>query len=634
MIKYIKIVALFLALILLIPIATIYTLPHLINTEALKAQITTAVETHTERKLAIPGNIKFSFYPKIELEINNLELSSIEGFDEQPFARIEKMVLRVKLLPLLQNQLSIQHITLNQLKLNLSKNSHDENNWDSIIKALQKNSLFQNPIEKLEINQATIQWKNNLINTFYTIDNLFIETNKLTFNHAFKVKSRFNLTTHQNQFSKSIALTSYIKLDPDLKHYDFNQSHITIQSKNKNSPAAKELPPFIFTAQDTTLNLSKQTLSIPAWSLQLLDAEIQGETSAVSLLNSPEFSGKIKTSSFNPRDIFEKLGYEFYIPKNSSALTEVLIKSKYTATLDSFIANDFYMRFDSAILKGFIEINSFNNPAIDFSLNLNKLAINHYVPEKNYPVAEWPLKSLRKLNLRGILNIESLGVSNITAGDVQIALLAENDLFQITRLESIIHGGKLEGEITLNIKTDKPTLNGHLQIIGLNPRSMLEEWSKISLETPNIDALHRLDLSLQIDSTQMLTKLSKIEVKLDKSSAEGVLNIAHASTPKVTTNFNIDHINLDHYLHQEQIKYGTLFTTTISNTLNSTLNIEQLTAFGQKCETITIQKIDIDTQPYLITIIPKKSKKREIKGDHFSKILDTLMKSQCLKEPI
>ncbi len=324
--KYIKVVALFLALIFLIPIAIIYALPHLINAKALKSQITTAIETQTERKLTVPGNIKLSFYPKTELEMNNLELSSVEGFDNRPFAHIKKMVLRVKLLPLLQNQLSIQHITLDQLKLNLSTNSRGENNWSNIIQALQKNSLLQKSVEKLEINQTTIQWKNKPTNTFYTIENLFINTNNLTFNHAFRVKSRFSLTSHPNQPSKNITLTSYIKLTPDLKHYDFNQSQITIQTKN--SAPAEEYPPIIFTALDSTLNLSRQTLSVPAWSLQLLDTEVQGETSVTSLLDSPKLSGKIKTSSFNLRGIFEKFGYEFYTPENSPAFTEVLIKSK------------------------------------------------------------------------------------------------------------------------------------------------------------------------------------------------------------------------------------------------------------------------------------------------------------------
>ncbi len=624
MMKYIKVMTLFLVSTLLISIVAIYTLPRLVNTEVLKARITTAIETHTERKLTIPADIKFSFYPKTELEINNLELSNLPGFDEQPFIHIKKMVLRVKLLPLLQNQFSIQHVILDQLKLNLRKNSQGENNWHSIIIALQKSDLIQNSTGKIEINQSTIQWKNDFANTSYTIDSLFFNTDKLTIDHASKVKSSFSLLTHQGQFYKNISLTSYIKADSSLENYNFNHSHITIQPENNEQSAEKH--PITFIAESGVLDFSKEILSIPSWNLQLAGAEIQGDTHGFSLLNAPTFTGTIKTSNFNPREFFEKLNLNLYTSQHPSAFTNLSIKSQYKATSDSFIADDFQMRFDKSILEGFIQIKGFSHPAIDFSLNLNKFKISHYLSEKNYPVADWPLKNLRKLDMRGVLKIESLDIFNLTSGDNRIVVLAENGLLQVTRIESIIHGGKLEGGLTLDIKTDKPTLNGYLQLIGLNPRSTIEEWKKISLETPSIDALHRLDLSLQIDSTQELTRLSEIEIKLDKSSAEGTLSIEHSSTPKITTKLDIDHLNLDHYLHPKQIQ-----VPIIKNTPSSTFNITHLTAFNQKCETVKIQKTDTPTKPYLITTTYNKTKNREITGDHFSELLQTFMTSQCLK---
>ena len=632
MIKSIKIVILFLALIFLIPTISTYTLPRIVNIETLKTFIIKAVETHTERKLTIHGNIKLSLYPKTELEISDLELSNIEDFDKKPFISIKTVTLQVKLLPLLQDQLSIQHTTLDQLTLNLRKNSENENNWSSIVKALQSSDLTHISMGKLQVNQATIYWQNDLTNTFYTLDNLFISTNKLSINHSLKVKSNFNLINPQNQSNKNITLTSYIKPDSNLKYYDFNQSNITIETKSRNQPEKQQ--PIIFSAESSTLNLSDQTLLIPSWNIQLFGAEIQGNTSGFALLDTPKFTGSIKTSNFNPRAVLEKIDDKIYTTRDPSALTKASIRSQYTATPDSFAANNFYMRFDKSILDGFIEINDFSNPVIDFSLNLNKLEINHYLPEKfsPVPIAEWPLKSLRKLDIRGILNIEHLNISNFTSGNSQIAILAENGLIQITRLESIIYGGELGGEMTLNIKTDRPTLSGHLKLTGLNPRIAIDELRKTPVETPYIDALHRLDASFQINATQESTKLSKIEIKLDKSSADGILNIEHSTPPKIATKLNIDNFNLDHYLPPEQTAYDALFTTQImQNILNSTLNIKQLTAFGQKCKAVTMKKNNTDTEPYLFTITTQKSEKREIKGNHFTKTLQTLMKSQCFK---
>ncbi len=625
-----KIVALFLAAILLISSAVIYTLPRLVDTEILKAHVISAIEAHTQRKLDISGKINFSFYPKTELELNDLKLSD-EGFDPPPFIKIKTATLKVKLLPLLKNQLSVQQITLDQLKLNLSTNSKGGNNWSSIVKALQNSNLTQSSMGKLLINQATIHWKNDLTNNTYTVDNLFLSTNKLSINHSLKMKSRFNFIDHQNQSNKSIVLASYIKSDSSLKHYDFNHSNITIKPKSSNQ-SEKEHPPIVFTAGSGILNLSKQTLLIPSWNLKLFGVDIQGETSGIALLDAPEFDGTIKISNFNPRTVFEEAGQKIYTARNPSTFTKASIKSQYTATPDSFVMNNFYMRFDNNILDGFVEINDFNNPAIDFSLNLNKLATNNYLPEKSFQISEWPLKTLRTLDVRGILKIESLDVLNLTTGNNQIAVLAENGLIQFTRIESIIHGGELGGEITLDIKTDKPKLNGRLQLTGLNPRSAIEEWKKSPLETPYIDAFHRLDFSFQIASTQEFSKLSEIEVKLDQSNAKGALNIEHSNPPTIAVEFNLDHFNLDHYLRPEQVAYNDLFTTmTLPNNLNSTLNIEQLTAFGHKCEAVKIQTTNTPKTSYLIKNTSEKAKDKHIVDDNFPKLLLSFMKSQCLK---
>ena len=115
-------------LILLIVIAMI-VLPMVIDPNQFKGQIAAAVESNTGRQLAIEGDLGLSVFPWLGLEIGATSLANAAGFSDRPFAKVDTVQVRVKLLPLLRKELQMDTVILKGLQLSLETDAGGNTNW-------------------------------------------------------------------------------------------------------------------------------------------------------------------------------------------------------------------------------------------------------------------------------------------------------------------------------------------------------------------------------------------------------------------------------------------------------------------------------------------------------------------------
>ena len=101
------------------------------------------VKLQTGRDLSIQDEIQLSVFPWLGLEISNVTLSNAPGFGDLPYARINKLDVKIELLPLLKKDLSIDKVLLHGLYLSLQKNAQGQNNWQDLAKA-EESGIKQN----------------------------------------------------------------------------------------------------------------------------------------------------------------------------------------------------------------------------------------------------------------------------------------------------------------------------------------------------------------------------------------------------------------------------------------------------------------------------------------------------------
>ena len=97
--KLVKILAWLVGLFVLLVIAAVVVLPMVIDPNDYKAEIVDKVEQVTGRSASIDGDLKLSVFPWLGIQTGRLGLGNAEGFGDQPFAKVEQVSVRVKLVP-------------------------------------------------------------------------------------------------------------------------------------------------------------------------------------------------------------------------------------------------------------------------------------------------------------------------------------------------------------------------------------------------------------------------------------------------------------------------------------------------------------------------------------------------------
>ena len=128
--RALRIVGIVIGCIVVLLIAAAIVLSLVVNPNDYKGRIEAAVQTSTGRSLTLAGNIHLAIFPSLALQLGPATLGNPPGFSSsQPFASLQRVSLRVHLLPLLHHQLEVGRVEIDGLDLRLVKNAQGQGNW-------------------------------------------------------------------------------------------------------------------------------------------------------------------------------------------------------------------------------------------------------------------------------------------------------------------------------------------------------------------------------------------------------------------------------------------------------------------------------------------------------------------------
>ena len=106
--------------------------PFFIDVNAYKSQIEKAVEDQTGRQLSI-GNIDASLLPWVGVELNDVHLANRSGFAKRDFLSVERLHVKLAVLPLLSKKIEIKHFEVVSPVIYLERRSNGESNWGDLV---------------------------------------------------------------------------------------------------------------------------------------------------------------------------------------------------------------------------------------------------------------------------------------------------------------------------------------------------------------------------------------------------------------------------------------------------------------------------------------------------------------------
>ncbi|MBF0163605.1 MAG: AsmA family protein [Magnetococcales bacterium] len=122
--------------IILVPVVLIVAaavvVPSLIDPNQYKQQISTLVKEKTGRDLTVNGAIKITVFPSAGVSLEDVTLGDAPGFGAEPMAKVARLDVRAKLMPLLSKRVEADKVVVEGLRLKLAKNAKGQANWSDL----------------------------------------------------------------------------------------------------------------------------------------------------------------------------------------------------------------------------------------------------------------------------------------------------------------------------------------------------------------------------------------------------------------------------------------------------------------------------------------------------------------------
>lgn len=99
-------------------------------TDLIRSQLVSVVKSKTGRDLAIRGPTSFTFYPAIGVTMSKVSLSAPPGMSAPPTVQMDRLLVSVKLLPLLSQQVAVNQLILTNPVFDLRVDAGGRKSWD------------------------------------------------------------------------------------------------------------------------------------------------------------------------------------------------------------------------------------------------------------------------------------------------------------------------------------------------------------------------------------------------------------------------------------------------------------------------------------------------------------------------
>ena len=510
--KLLKIILGLVGLLVIVVVIAAIVLPMVIDPNDYKDEIAATVEKQTGRTLSIEGDLTLSVFPWLGVDIGPTQISNAAGFEAPYMARMEAVQVRVKLLPLLRKQLEVDTIRLSGLRLNLGKDKQGKTSWEDISAHLEKESKqAQQPggagdksgdkataasldnlaIGGIEVSDAQLHWDDRSTDSRYEINELSFTTGAIEPGESFALDLDFKVAATQPPVNGQLELSGDVLVAAELDAVTITGATFGLDIKGEAVPGG-ELTATMTT--DFKLDLTAQTLSLPAIKLEVMGLSISGNVEGAAITGEdPRFNGKLTFAEFVPRKLLQSLGQENPQTADSDVLGKADATLTWDASLQHFAATALTLHLDDSTLEGNARIESFDAPAITFTAALDQFNLDRYLPPEAKAGADTktadnkvaktstdkdealPLEALRQLNLDGRLGIGHLQAFNLRSRDIEIQVKSKDGLLKINPLGAKLYDGAVQGDITLDVRKDTPRFSINETLTGVQAGPLLKD---------------------------------------------------------------------------------------------------------------------------------------------------------------
>ncbi len=539
-----------------------FAITHLLDPNDYKDEIRNLVQDKTGYDLQIDGDIGWSLFPWLGLELTDTRLARME-MREQPFAKVRLLALSVQVLPLLRKEIRMSDIRLEGLDLKLVRDADGNTNWDTSVAANDKEAgepaattepasktAGQQPaalkleIDSLIVNSARLDYSDMQANQQVTLESVQISTGAIGERRNIPLKLSGFLASSDPLLRARMEMSASAWMDNSSQQYRLDSLKLAgeLAGEPLNNKSAN------FSANgNLLLDLQQQQLQWQQLRFSINQLKGMGELNISGLDRSPAVNGKLSLAAFSLREFLPGIGIELPKMQKKSALGHFELTADLQGSDNSLLLHNASLRLDDSSLSGELGISNLEQGIILARLAGDSLNLDDYLPPSSSDKAAtrpgksgssggdlppaapdrnpWddstllPLEDLASLNLDLQLVLDRLTVEKLPLDNSRLDLSARNGNIKLKQFQASLYGGTLAFSGSLNSKASPAKISLHSTINQLPVEQLL---AALGEEAP-IRGKLKLDSQLSTSGNSQRQWINGLSGKANIEILDGVL---------------------------------------------------------------------------------------------------------------
>jgi len=571
-----KILGLVILGLLLLIVALGFALTHLFDPNDYKDEIRALARDKAGLELDIGGDIGWSLFPWLGLELHDTTLASVRT-PEQPFADLRMLGLSVRVLPLFSREVQMSDITLNGLNLTLTRDEKGRGNWEGVGRPSDKQAQpddttaaepskpatetpdasprrpLQLDIDSLTISDARVAYHDVQSGQQFSAEGIELTTGAIREATSIPVKLNAFFGSNKPVMRARTELQGSLRFDSKLQRYQLEDLRLSGEASGEPLQG-KTLS---FSAQGQLL--ADLAADIAEWtSLKFTANQLRGlgELKVRDLQDQPKLAGTLTIAAFNLREFLDNLGQQLPPMADSTALSKVELVTRIDGSSTSLSLEDLNLKLDDSAFTGRIAVSDFAKQALRAELKGDQLNLDRYLPPPakqasadtarksevetteaaavgsgTTPLPDkptqhaWsdaqmlPVNALRSLDTQIKLDIGSLTAMKLPLDSFALRARSAGGLLTLEELRAGLYNGRLEASASLDVRPPVPLLTSQTRLARVPVERLLQSQG----EKVVIKGLMNLDADLRSQGNSEKAWIDNLNGKIGFIVDNGVL---------------------------------------------------------------------------------------------------------------
>ena len=461
----------------------------LFDSNDFRDDISKQVYKATGRELVIEGDLSFSVFPWLALEIGQTTLGNAEGFGDEPFIRFDSASLSIKFMPLLMRQeLSIGRVSLDGFEANLSVARDGTTNWADLASAgdttadattAEQGKASQSlDIADIRLSNANIHYADAQSGSSYSITDLTVSTGRIAAGESFDLDAHFNFAATPGALAGDLSIRGSVMLAESLQQLSVTGLKIS-----------GELIGIV--SQPTTLNLESrvihvdmaaQSLTLGEIDLTILGLAMTADVEPFSYAGDLRITAALRVADFSLKELLQTLDIAPPVTADPNALTRLSLSGSARVTPDALSLQDMTLVLDDTTMTGALVVPMVESGSLTFDLRADSINLDNYMAPPVEAAAadaaidvgeiEIPVDLIRALNARGSIHLDEAFLGPMTFTNLQLGINSEHGRLRLHPITAEFFDGSYNGDVSIDASGAVPSLSVNERISGVNLQAM------------------------------------------------------------------------------------------------------------------------------------------------------------------